>query len=162
MKNLHLLLACVALELGQIGLRQAWGQGQMIFQIGQEDRSFTEFARERNAGKPVVYQAGKSSPSKDWYAYQPGSFEYEVGRSTREHDWTVMHPGLDAGIAKDQAPVPFQVNFDLASAPRGKFILHLNAILIQGRPGAPRYEVEINGHTGSYELAPRPAPELWW
>jgi Polysaccharide lyase family 4, domain III len=110
----------------------------------------------------VVYRVGISSPAHDRYAYQPGTFDYEVGRSTREQDWTAMHPGSEGDLAKDPAPVPFQVSFDLASAPRGKFVLHLDAILIQGRPAAPRYALEINGHTGSYQLAPRAAPELWW
>src|SRR5439155_10420773 len=162
MKNVQILVACVVLGLSLLGLGEAWGQGQEIFQIGKKDQSFTEFARERKTGTAVVYRVGKSSPAQDWYAYQPGTFDYEVGRSTREQDWTVIHPGSQGDLAKDPPPVPFQVSFDLASAPRGKFVLHLDAILIQGRPAAPRYAVEINGHAGNYQLAPRAAPELWW
>src|SRR5207249_11210841 len=123
MKNPHVAVACIALELCLLGLVQARGQGHEIFQIGKQDHSFAEFARERKPGSPVVYQAGKSSPAADWYAYQPGSFDYEVGRSTREQDRTVMHPGSEGDLAKDGVPVPFQVKFDLASVPRGKFVL---------------------------------------
>ncbi len=162
MKNPQILVACVVLELSLLGLGEAWGQGQEIFHIGKKDQSFTEFVRERKAGTAVVYRVGKNFPAQDWYTYQPGTFDYEVGRSTREQDWTVMHPGSQGNLARDPVPVPFQVSFELTSAPRGKFVLHLDAIFIYGRPAAPRYAVEINGHSGNYQLSPRAAPELWW
>ena len=50
MKNPHILVACVVLELSLLGLGEAWGQGQEIFHIGKKDQSFTEFVRERKAG----------------------------------------------------------------------------------------------------------------
>lgn len=162
MRNPLILVGCAALELSLLAPAQAQVQGQEIFQIGKQDHSFTEFARERKPGAAVLYQVGESLPAQDWYAYQPGTFDYEVGRSTREQDWTTIHPGSEGDLAKDHAPVPFQVSFKLAAAPRGQFVLHLDAILIQGRPAAPRYAIEINGHAGSYQLAPRAAPELWW
>ena len=68
-------------------------------------------------------------------------------------------PGSSGGLAKDPMPVPFKVEFSLSPAPQGKFILHLDAIFRYGRPAAPRYEVDINGHAGSYQ---EPALELWW
>ena len=137
-------------------------QSQEIFQIGKKDNSFTEFARDRKPGLPVVYRAGVSSARNDWYAYQPGTFDYEVGGSTRQQDWTSMHPGSQGDLAKDPVPVPFQVDFELLGVPRGKFILQLDAIFLYERPAAPRYVVDVNGHSGSYQLTPRPAPELWW
>jgi alpha-mannosidase len=159
MKNAWILVACVVIGLKPIGLRGAGGDTQEIFQIGVQDHSFAEFARELKPGSPVKYQVGTSSPSHDWYAYQPGAFDSEVGRSTREQDWTETHRDLTADSAK---PAPFQVNFGLGAPPRGKFVLHLDAILIQSRPAAARYVVDINGHRGSYQMSPRPAPELWW
>src|SRR5712692_1768407 len=90
MKTSRLLATCLFLEVALLGLGEAWGQDQEIFQIGKKDQSFTDFARERKAGTAVVYRVGKSSPAQDWYAYQPGTFDYDVGRSTREQDWMVM------------------------------------------------------------------------
>jgi len=137
-------------------------RGEVIFQIGTKDQSFTEFAREHKPGVPVVYKAGQSSPAKDWFAFQPGTFDYEVGSSSREQDWTVMHPGAEGPLAKDPLPVPYEVDFDLATVPRGRYILELDAVFLYRRPAAPRYAVDINGHTGSYQLAPHPTPDLWW
>ena len=161
MKNpivfVSLVLLGVLIESGE-----ARGQGEEIFQIGKRDQSYAEFSRQRKPSIPIVYRVGQSSPAKDWYAYQPGSFDYEVGRSTRELDWTNVHPGSRGDLAKDPLPIPFEVDFRLLSVPRGKFVVHLDAILLHGRPAAPRYEVNINGHAGSYQLDPRPAPDLWW
>ena len=119
----------------------AQGGERVIFQIGKKNRSYMEFARRPIAGGRVVYQVGKSSSSKDWVAYQPGSFD---------------------DFSKEPKGVPFEVIFSLPSVPKGKFVLHLDAILRYGRPAAPRYAVEINGHPGSYQLTPEPAQDLWW
>ena len=137
-------------------------RAETVFQIGTKDKLFTEFARRHQAGVPVVYRVGQSSPEKDWYAYQPGTFDYVVQHSTREQDWMNIPPGTEAGLKGDPVPVPYQVDFDLKFTPRGKFVLELDAMLVYGRPAAPRYVVEINGHAGSYRLTPQPAPELWW
>ncbi len=114
-----------------------------VFRIGKKDQSFLEFDRKRKASEPLIYRVGKDSPTKekDWPAYQPGSFE---------------------NLLKEPEGVPFQIIFSLAAAPQGKFVLHLDTIVRYRQPAAPRYAVEINGHAGSYQLRPRPAPELWW
>lgn len=161
MKKAWMLIACLALELGLIGPREARAEWREIFQIGRSDKSFTEFARDRKAGTPVVYRVGTSSPGQDWYSYQPGTFDDEVGRSSREEDWTLMHPGQQ-DVKDASGPVPFEVDFDVPSTPRGEFLLHLDAILLYGRPAAPRYEININNHVGVYVLSPQPAPDLWW
>jgi len=136
---------------------------QEVFRIGKQDRSFLEFAHHQVdafGGPPrdvdaVRYQVGESSPDKDWDAYQPGPFDAEVKESNREQDWVEQKPS-------GTGAVPFQVTFTLANAPRGEFVLHIDAILRYGRPAAPRYLVEVNGHAGSYRLAPQPSPDLWW
>jgi hypothetical protein len=155
-----LLILIVQMFLLHTG--EAWGQGGEVFQIGKPDYAYTEFARERKAGTRVVFCVGQSSPAQDWYAYQPGSFDYLVGRSTPEKDWTELHPGAEGELAQDPVPVPFEVDFDLAAPPQGAFILHLDAIFRYQKPAAPWYVVDINGHTGRYRLLPRPAPDLWW
>jgi alpha-mannosidase len=133
-----------------------------IFHIGKHDDSFMEFAQKWSEGQLVIYRVGRSDPAKDWYVYQPGSLDYEVGSSTREQDWINYRPGYPNGRPKEPVPVPFQVDFSLMTTPRGKFVLHLDAIFRYRRPAVPRYAVEINGHKGSYQLAPHPAPKLWW
>src|SRR5215472_1695019 len=102
---------------------------QEIFRIGTRDRSFLEFAHHQVdafGGPPrdvdaVRYQVGESSPDKDWDAYQPGPFDAEVKESNREQDWVEQKPS-------GTGAVPFQVTFTLANAPRGEFVLHIDAI----------------------------------
>lgn len=153
---MHLRLWLLAtVVLGGIYAR---GETAEIFSLGSKDRSFTEFARDRPLGRSVVYRVGESLPDKDWYAYQPGSFDSMVGISVPERDWVPSKP-----LHGDQAPESFQILFTLSSTPKGTFVLHLSAIFHYWRPAAPLYAVLINGvHAGSYRLAPRPAPELWW
>ncbi|MBS1850314.1 MAG: hypothetical protein JST79_05340 [Acidobacteria bacterium] len=139
MKTKFLLLICV-LYLVWAGGLSAWAGSRTIFQIGKQDRSFQEFGLEQDS-EHILYRAGQSLPGKDWRAYQPGAYD---------------------DFLKNPKGVPFQVNFSLDEEPKGKFILRLDTIVRQMRPGAPRYVVEINGKTGSYQLNPQPAPELWW
>jgi alpha-mannosidase len=141
MKKNFAILIFVFLQLCLTEGLKGWAQGKEIFQIGKKDQSFTEFARAPNSHSPVVYLVGQSSPSKDWSAYQPGSFD---------------------DFSKNPRGVPFQVKFSLHAEPKGKFVLRLDAIFRQQRPAAPRYAIDINGHTGSYQLNPEPAPKLWW
>lgn len=135
----------------------------LVFRIGKQDHSFMEFAHHEigafggSVGSipTVVYRVGQSSPAKDWPAYQPGSFDSQVRGSTREQDWVFQKP---SGIGA----IPFSVVFNLGTPPRGKFVLHVDAIFRYERPAAPRYVVDVNGHVGSYRLNPKPAPKLWW
>jgi alpha-mannosidase len=125
-----------------------------VFTIGTKDKSFIEFSRLHEPGAGVMYRVRESS-AKNWPAYQPGTFDSQVGRSTMQRDWMEVQPGATAK--------PFQVQFDVSSAPMGTFVLHLDAILRYRRPAAPRYAVSVNGRSaGSYRLDPHPAPELWW
>jgi alpha-mannosidase len=162
MRQRTVFVVVVSFLVSMLAAAQGRAQSQEVFQIGTKDNSFTEFARGRKPGIPVVYRAGQSSAAKDWCAYQPGTFDYEVGRSSPARDWTSYRPGSEGTLAKDPVPMPFQVDFELPSVPRGKFILQLDAIFRYQKPAAPWYVVDINGHTGRYRLSPRPAPELWW
>ena len=140
----------------------AYGQGFEVFSIGKKDNSFSEFVREKKTGHPVVYRVGESAPGKDWYAYQPGTFDYQVGRSTMQQDWTAVNPGSNDHLT-EPFPEPSEVIFPLQSVPAGTFILELEAIFRYRHPAAPRFALLINGHTAaSFQLVPHPAPELWW
>ena len=156
------IVALTAVMLATPSLAEGRGRGAEVFHIGKHDHAFTEFARDRKPGAQVVFHVGQSSASRDWYAYQPGSFDYLVGRSTREKDWTEVPPTTEGELSQDSVPIPFQIDFELPSVRPGSFILHLDAIFRYQRPAAPWYVVDINGHTGRYRLVPRPAPELWW
>ncbi|MBS1852409.1 MAG: hypothetical protein JST79_16000 [Acidobacteria bacterium] len=126
-----------------------------IFSIGVKDNSIAEFSRNRKEDETIVYRVGTSTPQKDWPAYQPGSFDAAVKASTMREDWVDLN--------SDAITPPFQVQFSLPGAPRGTFVLHLDAIVRHRRPAAPRYTLLINGKSkASYRLHPHPAPQLWW
>src|ERR1700691_673354 len=82
------------------------GQTTQIFNIGTKDGSSNEFVRNHKPEQRVIYQVGESSPSKDWYAYQPGPLDSIVGRSTMQHDWISVRPS-----SADPSIEPFQVVF---------------------------------------------------
>ena len=130
-----------------------------VFQIGKPDKSFLEFGQDQISVAPRVFQAGSDAPTNVWNAYQPGSFDCQIGSATREQSWLSITP---CAPPWNKEAVPYQVRFSLPAAPRGAFTLHLDAIFRYARPAAPRYEIDINGHRGSYRLNPQPAPELWW
>jgi len=97
-----------------------------VFSIGVKNNSFTEFARDREAERAILFKVGESSAERDWPAYQPGSFDSSVGFSTMQQDGVEVKP--------NPAPDPFQVRFNLPAAPRGTFVLHLDAIFRYRRP----------------------------
>jgi hypothetical protein len=147
------LIASIAVAI--LGSVPADCRSVEIFALGKKNGSFADFARERDLAHPVIYKVDESSPQKDWPAYQPGSFDPIVSRSTMQQDWVNTKPG--------PKPQPFKVQFNLSTAPKGTFVLHLDAIFRYRRPAPPRYTLFINGKLeASYRLTPHPAPELWW
>ena len=114
-----------------------------MWQIGRFDASSGEF----NSGvDPVtgeqtidhtdpsqdpVFVPGKSDPSKQWYAFQPG---------TRNRD---------AGLR----PHPFTVEFFLPDVPRGLYTLTV-AVLVE-HPSVSRLNIEVNGHAGRFHFHPK-------
>ena len=152
------LIACSTLVLTVLAGGNCQGQTIRVFDIGTKDGSFGEFVHNHKPEQPVIYRVGESSPDKNWYAYQPGPLDLIVGRSTMQHDWISAPPP-----SSDSSLKPFQVVFTLTSTTKGTFTLHLDAIFRYRRPAPPRYAVVINGKpAGSYQLNPRPSPELWW
>jgi hypothetical protein len=126
-----------------------------IFEIGAQDKRFTEFKRNWEQGRSVRYRVGSSTPENDWPAYHPGTFDTLVSRSTMQQDWTE--------VKTEARTAPFLIEFSLFDKPRGMFIFHLDAIFRYRRPAAPHYSLFINGkYSASYELRPHPTPDLWW
>jgi hypothetical protein len=114
---------------------------QTLWQIGTFNFSSGEF----NTGKggaplfgqrfpkgELVYVVGKSSPDKDWPAYQPGSANGRAGF----------------------APHPYTIQFDLAEVPQGLVTLKVSLLVENAR--TPRLGVEINGHRALFYRHPQP------
>jgi hypothetical protein len=80
---------------------------------------------------PLVYVVGKSSPEKDWPAFQPGSASGGAGF----------------------VPHPYTIQFDLADVPRGLVTLKVSLLVETAR--APRLEVEVNGHHALFYRHPK-------
>ena len=109
--------------------------GQKVWQVGTFDESSQEFKADgidySKSAQDPVFVIGRNDPSKDWYAFQPGSGNGPAGFR----------------------PHPFTIKFDLSTAPKGVF--SLKAGLLTYMPHIPRLQVEINGHRGCYYLRPK-------
>ncbi|HUZ47220.1 MAG TPA: polysaccharide lyase family protein [Terriglobia bacterium] len=113
---------------------------EVLWQIGKFDYSSLEF-NHGTEGPPLfgqrfpkgqlVYVIGKSSPEKDWPAFQPGSASGRAGC----------------------APHPYTIQFDLPEVPRG--LVKLKASLLVEAPRVARLEMEINGHRALYYQHPK-------
>ena len=112
-----------------------------LWQIGTFNTSSQEFNHGQD-GPPLfgqrfpqgelIYVVGKSTPEKDWPAYQPAS------------------PLGSAGVAAH----PYTIEFDLADIPRGLVTLKVSLLVETSR--APHLDVEINGHRAIFYQRPEP------
>jgi alpha-mannosidase len=115
-------------------------RGETLWRIGTFNYSSGEF-NQGSAGAPLmgqrfpqgelVYVVGKSSPGKDWPAFQPGSSNGRAGFK--------LHP--------------YTIEFDFASVPRG--LVTLKVSLLVETPRAPSLGIEINGHRALYYRHPK-------
>src|SRR4029077_6689718 len=106
MNRASLLLSLAFLQLSVAAIAQTH-----VFEIGTRDGRFTEFHRNWKNEKTVRYVVGRSTPEKDWPAYQPATFDRLVSRSTMQRDWTETPP--------QPAAAPFGVEFSLDAKPTG-------------------------------------------
>jgi len=123
--NLALALSLTALPAA----RPLPAAEQTIWEIGRLDQSSAEFHARPNFPDPhdnPVFTVGKSDPSKDWPAEQPGSANADAGGR----------------------PHPYTIAFDLTNPPRGTYTMVVSVIL--QRPRVPHLQVEINGETGVF------------
>jgi hypothetical protein len=113
--------------------------GKLLWQIGQPDKNYAEFAIATNypafmgrfGGKPLVFEVGRGDPARDWPFIQPGPVDVWAGN--REH--------------------PFTIRFPLAEAPRGLFLLRVQlADVHMGSP--PVLLLGVGGQTGRFPLRP--------
>ncbi len=112
----------------------AGGQNNIVFQLGNFNRSSMEFAGGL-PDKPVNFTMGQSSPAKDWYATQP---VVTASASTEKN------------LANGSAP--WAIHFDLKRAPAAVYRLHV-ALLIE-TASVPALRVTINGKNGIFYLHP--------
>jgi hypothetical protein len=128
---LHLVFSLVFFSLPatvQAGAQKVW-------QVGTFDESSQEFKAGgidySNPAQDPVFTVGKSDPSKDWYAFQPGSGNGPTGFR----------------------PHPYTVSFDLPNVPQGVFSLKVGLLAYMAR--LPRLQIEMNGHRGLFYLHPK-------
>lgn len=122
--------ATLALSLTAfLGARPLTAAGQTIWEIGRFDQSSVEFHARPRFSDPhdnPIFTVGRSDPSRDWPADQPGSANPEAGGR----------------------PHPYAIVFDLTNPPRGTYTLVVSVIL--QHPRVPCLQVEVNGQTGLF------------
>jgi len=84
---------------------------QVVWQIGQPDQSYMEFA----IAKDHAAYGGR-------FVQEPPVFE--VGKSEPGRDWPFIHPGPGDGWAGSRVH-PFTIRFSLPDEPRGVFTLRI-------------------------------------
>ncbi|MBP6962950.1 MAG: hypothetical protein KBC96_00940 [Armatimonadetes bacterium] len=127
-----LLILCMILTLAA-GLCAA---ETTVWQIGDFDNCYEDLAIPHDYGaynktypKDVTFTVGKSDPAKDW---------------------PFIHPGPTDAWARSRAH-PYQVLFDLPSAPSGVFGLTIDLVSTHGGD-APVLEMSLNGQSGRFAL----------
>ncbi|HKM54773.1 MAG TPA: polysaccharide lyase family protein, partial [Isosphaeraceae bacterium] len=111
------------------GVRPLAAVDRTVWEIGKFDQSSWEFKGRVDLSNPQynpVFTVGKSDPTKDWPAEQPGSANKDAG--ARPHPYTIL--------------------FNLNEPPRGVYRLDLSVILSHSR--VPALEVELNGKSGLF------------
>lgn len=109
----------------------------LLWQIGQQDKNYSEFAIAKSYGefqrvfgtKPIVYEVGKSNPSRDWPFIHPGPVDAWAGG--REH--------------------PLTIRFTLAGTPQGAFALKVSLVDAQSAV-PPLVLVKAGKRTGQFQL----------
>jgi hypothetical protein len=128
--------ACFSLVGGLTS--NAAGAPAVLWQIGQEDRGFGEFAI---AGKYNEYQ-GK---------FPQENILFEIGKSDPAKDWPYIQPGTADSWAGGR-PHPRTIRFTLAEEPRGMFRLRVALVDAQSSM-PPVLTLAIRGQEGRFPLA---------
>jgi hypothetical protein len=113
---------------------------ETLWRIGSFDYSTAEF----NHGSKGAPLFGRRFPK--------GDLVYVVGKSTPSKDWPAFQPGSANGLAGYQSH-PYTIEFDLPTLPRG--LVTLKVSLLAETPYTPCLGVEINGHGALYYRHPK-------
>jgi alpha-mannosidase len=98
------------------------------------------------------FNHGSEGPPLFGHGFPKGQLVYVVGKSSPERDWPAFQPGSCNGRA-GLLPHPYTIQFDLPEIPRG--LVMLKASLLVETPRTPMLEVEINGHRALYYQRPK-------
>jgi hypothetical protein len=98
------------------------------------------------------FNQGREGPPLFGQRFPKGELIYVIGKSSPEKDWPAFQPGSANGGA-GFVPHPYTIQFDLGDVPRGLFTLKVS--LLVETPRAPRLEVEVNGHEAVYYRHPK-------
>ena len=112
-----------------------------LWQIGTFNTSSQEFNH------------GQDGPPLFGQRFPQGELIYVVGKSTPEKDWPAFQPGSPVGT-EGVAAHPYTIEFDLADVPRGLVTLKVSLLIETSR--APHLGVEINGHRAMFYQHPEP------
>jgi hypothetical protein len=107
----------------------------MIFKIGEFDRSSAEFAS-GNPEQKINFIVSQSDPAKDWFAEQPA-----------------LLSAPDKLQESNIAAAPRAITFSLQGPPAGNYRLHV-ALLVESA-GVPALQIDINGKKGNFYLHPK-------
>ncbi|HWQ91337.1 MAG TPA: polysaccharide lyase family protein [Clostridia bacterium] len=129
-------LASLALWAAASTLAAAAGE-TIVWQIGQPDKTYAEFAIARN------YPA-----FQDRFGRQP--LVFEPGRSDAARDWPFIQPG-PADAWAGSRPHPFTIRFNLPEAPRGAYTLKVELVDVQAG-NSPMLRVKVGERTGLFPL----------
>jgi alpha-mannosidase len=102
-----------------------------VWRLGTFDRSSAEFA-DGSPSQRVTFVIGKSIPGKDWYSHAAAYFP---SRKTTA------------------ASAPRTIQFSLKSNPANAYRLRVSLLIEQS--SVPALRVEINGHSGHFNLHPK-------
>ena len=114
------------------------GAEQTVWEIGKPDGSYAEFACAGNYqemakrfDKPVVFEAGRSNPAKEWPFIQPGPLDA----------WSSQHGK------------PWTIRFNLPDEPKGTYTLRIEFADVH-KLIPPKYRVTIGSRSGDFQLSP--------
>ena len=110
---------------------------QVVWQIGQPDGSYREFAI-----------AGDHDSYRD--RFPSGHLAFTVGTSQAGHDWPFIHPGPADSWAGSRVH-PIEIGFSLPDDPQGTFTLRVQFCDTHGLQ-PPTYTIRIGDRTGPFRL----------
>ena len=114
--------------------------GETLWSIGTFNGSSGEF-NQGSEGPPLFGQR-----------FPKGSLVYVIGKSSPNKDWPAFQPGAANGRAGFE-PHPYTIQFELPEVPRGLYTLKV-AMLVE-TPRAPRLGIDVNGHEALYYRHPK-------
>jgi len=113
---------------------------KVVWQIGKFNESPSEF------------NTGKQGPPLFGSRYPAGELLYIVGKSTPDKDWPAYQEGAEIERPGNR-PHPYTIQFNLPGSPSGVYTL--KAGLLSETARVARLQVEINGHKGLFYQHPK-------